>query len=110
VSRRFIALALVAYGGIFLSVTALILLILGFGRVGQCSSVDNTWDACMERTDILATLIFSPPIVSILAAIIALAIRREPGEKGRWAAASALFVAPLLLAVLLWGAMNLGIK
>ena len=109
-SRRFVWLAVVAYGGIGLSVAALLLLILGFGQVGQCSTVDNTWEACMFRTDLLASLTFFPPMASIVAAAIALGLKRQPGEKGKWLAASAFLFAPVLLAVLIWGALHLGIR
>jgi hypothetical protein len=103
-------LGVAAYGGIVLSIAALLLLILGFGQVGKCSAVDNTWEACEFRTDMLASLIFFPPMGSIVAAGIALALKRQPGEKGKWLAASAFLVAPLLLAVLIFGALNLGIR
>ena len=109
-SRRFMWFGVIAYSGILASVAALALLILGFGRVGQCSTVDNTWEACQFRTDLLASLIIPPLLVSVLTACLAIGIRRQPGEKGRWLAASALIVAPLLLGLVMLGALSLGIQ
>jgi len=110
VSRRFIWLAVVAYGGVMLSLAALLLLILGFGQVGQCSTVDNTWEACQSRTDLLVSLIFVPPIGSFGAAAIAFFLKPRPGEKGKWLAASPFVIAPVLVAMVIWGALHLGIK
>jgi hypothetical protein len=109
-SRRFIWLALIAYGGIIVSLIALVLFILGFAQVGQCSSVDNTWEACMFRENLLASLGFFPLLGSSAAAVIALCLKRKPGEKGKWMAASAFLVAPFLIVLIVWGLMHSGIK
>lgn len=109
-STRFKWLAIISYGGILLSVVAVVLLFLGFGRVGDCSTQDNTWDACNERTDFLATLTFCPLLMAVLASTATLFVRRRPGEKGKWVAGSAFLVAPLMLACLIWFFLHLGIR
>ena len=110
ISPRFKLLAILAYGGITISVMAAILLILGFGRVGQCSTVDNTYAACDFRTDVLASLVGYPLLLATICSIVALCLRRRPGEKGKWVAASSFLVAPVLLGILVWGLLHLGIR
>jgi len=109
-SRRFKLLAIFSYGGVILSFTAVVLWILGFGQVGQCSSVDNTWDDCMRRTDFLGGMMFYPLLAAIITSTIAVFTRPLPGEKGKWAAASAFLIAPVFAAALIWMFMHLGIK
>ena len=109
-SARFKWLAILSYGGMAMSTIAFCLLILGFGRVGECSARDNTWDACQFRTNLLSNLIFYPLLIAIIASAIAVIIRPLPGEKGKWVAASAVIFAPALLACLLWFFLNLGIR
>jgi hypothetical protein len=109
-SSRFKWLAVIAYGGIALSALALALLIFGFGRVGECSTVDGTWEACTARTNFLTGLLIYPMLSAVVASIVAVFIRPRPGERGKWLAASAILVAPPLCALLLWGLLNLGIR
>jgi hypothetical protein len=110
ISPRFKLLAILAYGGVAISVLAVILLILGFGRVGQCSTVDNTYEACDFRTSLLASLAGYPLLLATISSVVALCLRRRPGEKGKWVAASSFLVAPVLLGLLLWGLLHLGIR
>jgi hypothetical protein len=109
-STRFKWLAAITYGGLALSLSALALLILGFGQVGQCSTVDGTWEACETRTTLLSSLVGYPLLSAVVASIVAVCLRPRPGERGKWIAASAILVAPPLGALLLWGLLHLGIR
>jgi len=109
-STRFKWLAIVAYGGMAVSTLALVLLILGFGQVGQCSTVDNTWEECSFRTELLGQLLVPPMLASVVASLVAAFTRPKPGESGKWGAASSVFVAPLLLGLLLLLLVNLEVR
>ncbi|SRR6266487_1110468 len=109
-STRFKWLAIVAYGGMAVSTLALVLLILGFGQVGQCSTVDNTWEACNFRTELLGQLLVPPMLASVVASLVAAFTRPKAGESGKWIAASSVFVAPLLFGLLLLLLVNLNVQ
>lgn len=109
-STRFKWLAIIAYGGMAVSTLALALLILGFGQVGQCSTVDNTWEQCTFRTELLGQLLVPPMLASVVASLVAAFSRPKAGERGKWIAASSVFVAPLLLGLLLLLLSNLNIQ